>query len=110
MSTLISPSFAKIAIDKVPELGSISKPNISHWDRKGTMTNPFDDPAGTFLVLRNHEDQRSLWPVFADVPDGWEVEHGPAEREACLDHVNRVWTDMRPRSLVEAVGRETPDV
>lgn len=66
------------------------------------MTNPFDDPEGTFLVLRNTEDQRSLWPGFAPVPDGWTVEHGPDSRQACLDHVEEHWQDMRPRSLVEA--------
>ncbi|MEU6753945.1 MbtH family protein, partial [Spirillospora sp. NPDC046719] len=35
------------------------------------MTNPFDDPDGTFLVLVNAEGQHSLWPEFADVPSGW---------------------------------------
>lgn len=67
------------------------------------MTNPFDDPDGTFLVLRNAEHQHSLWPAFAEVPAGWDVVHGPAERQACLDYVNEHWTDMRPRSLVEAM-------
>ena len=66
------------------------------------MTNPFDDPDGTFLVLVNDEDQHSLWPEFADVPDGWTVVHGPAGREECIDYVNEHWTDMRPRSLREA--------
>ncbi|MEU4765849.1 MbtH family protein, partial [Actinosynnema sp. NPDC023794] len=32
------------------------------------MTNPFEDPDGTYLVLVNHEEQYSLWPQFADVP------------------------------------------
>lgn len=68
------------------------------------MTNPFDDPEGTFLVLRNAEDQRSLWPAFAPVPDGWSVEHGPGPRQACLDYVNENWVDMRPRSLAEAMA------
>ena len=40
------------------------------------MTNPFDDESGTFLVLVNHEGQYSLWPAFAEVPEGWEVVHG----------------------------------
>lgn len=68
------------------------------------MTNPFDDPEGTFLVLRNDEDQRSLWPAFARVPDGWSVEHGPDTKQACQDYVNENWVDMRPRSLVEAMS------
>ncbi|GAB2830982.1 mycobactin NRPS accessory protein MbtH [Actinocorallia aurea] len=65
-------------------------------------TNPFDDENGTFLVLVNAEGQHSLWPVFADVPAGWTTAHGPDTRQACLDHVERNWTDMRPASLVAA--------
>lgn len=57
------------------------------------MTNPFDDPDGTFLVLANTEGQYALWPQFLDVPAGWTVEHGPAGRTACLDVVAQRWTD-----------------
>ncbi|MGW2282090.1 MbtH family protein [Streptomyces sp. NPDC001770] len=67
------------------------------------MTNPFDDQDGTFLVLVNDENQHSLWPQFADVPEGWTVTHGPDTHAACLDHVERAWTDMRPRSLADAM-------
>ncbi|MGW0916702.1 MbtH family protein [Streptomyces sp. NPDC002784] len=66
-------------------------------------TNPFDDDEGRFLVLVNDEGQHSLWPAFADVPDGWTVTHPADTRQACLDHIEQTWTDMRPRSLVEAM-------
>jgi MbtH protein len=66
------------------------------------MTNPFDDPDGTFLVLVNDEDQHSLWPSFADVPAGWTTAYGPASRPDCLDYVEKSWTDLRPKSLTEA--------
>jgi MbtH protein len=64
------------------------------------MTNPFDDDAGTFLVLVNDEGQHSLWPEFAAVPDGWRRAHGPSSREQALNFVTENWTDMRPLSLV----------
>lgn len=64
------------------------------------MTNPFDDPDGTFLVLVNDEGQHSLWPSFAAVPDGWLVRHPEADRETCLQYIETNWTDMRPMSLV----------
>ncbi|MFC9250256.1 MbtH family protein [Amycolatopsis thailandensis] len=64
-------------------------------------SNPFDDPDGRFLVLVNHEDQRSLWPAFAEIPEGWRVELGETDRRRCLDHIERVWTDLRPRSLAD---------
>ncbi|MFE4357154.1 MULTISPECIES: MbtH family protein [Streptomycetaceae] len=67
------------------------------------MTNPFDDQDGTFLVLVNEENQHSLWPQFADVPDGWTVVHGPDTNAACLEYVEKSWTDMRPRSLADAM-------
>ena len=50
-------------------------------------TNPFDDENGIFLVLVNDEGQYSLWPEFADVPDGWEVAHPAASREIGRAHV-----------------------
>jgi MbtH protein len=68
------------------------------------MTNPFDDPEGTFLVVVNEENQHSLWPSFADVPAGWTTAHGPADREACLEYVEEHWTDMRPASLIRAMA------
>jgi MbtH protein len=64
-------------------------------------TNPFDDPEGRFLVLVNDERQYSLWPAFADVPDGWTVVLPEADRQTALDYVEQNWTDMRPRSLAE---------
>lgn len=67
------------------------------------MTNPFDDPDGTFKVLVNDEGQHSLWPDFADVPAGWTVTHGPDTRQACLDYVETHWTDMRPNSLIQSM-------
>ncbi|MEY9211893.1 MbtH family protein [Thermobifida halotolerans] len=66
------------------------------------MTNPFDDPTGSYTVLCNAEGQHCLWPGFAASPDGWTVVHGPDGRDACLDYVRTHWTDIRPRSLAAA--------
>ncbi|MFC3997347.1 cytochrome P450 [Nocardiopsis sediminis] len=63
------------------------------------MSNPFEDPDGSYLVLVNDDGQHSLWPAFADVPPGWTVRHGRAGRAACLDHIERTWTDLRPARL-----------
>lgn len=67
------------------------------------MDNPFDDPDGTYLALMNDEGQYSLWPAFVEVPAGWTIVHPQDSREACLDYINQHWTDMRPRSLIEAM-------
>lgn len=65
--------------------------------------NPFDDPDGQFFVLVNDEDQHSIWPYFVDVPQGWRVVFGADSRAACVDYVETNWTDMRPKSLREAM-------
>lgn len=67
------------------------------------MTNPFDDDNGTFLVVINDEGQHSLWPDFAEIPAGWRKTFGPEKRQACLDHIEQTWTDMRPNSLIAAM-------
>ena len=68
------------------------------------MTNPFEDEAGTYLVLINDEGQYSLWPDFLDVPTGWVIVHPPDQRQVCLDYINEHWTDMRPNSLIRAMS------
>ncbi|MFI6853694.1 MbtH family protein [Streptomyces sp. NPDC050416] len=67
------------------------------------MSNPFEDEEGNYLVLTNDEEQHSLWPEFVDVPEGWNVVHQGIHRN-CLDYIERHWTDMRPKSLVDAMG------
>jgi uncharacterized protein YbdZ (MbtH family) len=66
--------------------------------------NPFDDDNGSFFVLVNDEEQHSLWPTFADVPAGWRVVYGEADRAACLDYIEQNWPDIRPKSLRDRFG------
>lgn len=67
---------------------------------ESVVTNPFEDPDANYLVLVNDEGQHSLWPIFADVPDGWQAIFGEAGREECLEFIEENWTDMRPKSLI----------
>lgn len=68
------------------------------------MTNPFDDADGSYFVLVNSQGQHSLWPEFVEVPAGWSVAHGPANRVECFEYVNTHWADLRPRSLLAALN------
>lgn len=72
-------------------------------------TNPFDDENGEFHVVVNDENQHSLWPSFVEVPTGWRSVLGPDTRAACLRYVEENWTDMRPRSLREAMAADPAD-
>ena len=69
------------------------------------MTNPFEDESGVYHVLANDEGQHSLWPSFVPVPPGWKIVHESDNRGACLDYINRNWTDIRPKSLVERMKK-----
>ena len=76
-------------------------PRLMSTRRSGEpmSVNPFDDDNGRFFVLVNDEEQHSLWPTFADVPAGWRVVYGEADRAACLEYIEQNWTDIRPKSL-----------
>lgn len=71
------------------------------------MTNPFEDADGTYLALVNDEGQYSLWPASIDVPEGWIVAHSRDTRQACLEHIETHWTDMRPKSLIAAMDGDS---
>ena len=67
------------------------------------MANPFEDEDGVYRVLVNDEGQHSLWPEFAVIPAGWQTVFGPSSRPECLAYVEANWTDLRPKSLIEAM-------
>ncbi len=79
-------------------------PMLSRRCGDAVSINPFDDDDGSFYVLVNDEEQHSLWPAFADVPAGWRVVYGEADRAACLDYIEQNWTDIRPKSLRERLS------
>lgn len=37
------------------------------------FSNPFDDPQGVFYILRNAQEQFSLWPQQCALPAGWDI-------------------------------------
>lgn len=55
-------------------------------------------------VVINHEEQYSIWPVDRELPLGWRDGEFQGSREQCLEHVDKVWTDMRPLSVRKALG------
>ncbi|EWC62841.1 MbtH-like protein [Actinokineospora spheciospongiae] len=52
-----------------------------------------------FHVVVNGEEQYSVWEDGLALPAGWRAEGFTGPRQDCLDHIERVWTDMRPASL-----------
>ena len=58
-----------------------------------------DHSSELYLVVRNEEEQYSIWPHYKKIPEGWEAVGEPKRKEECLDHIEKVWVDMRPLSL-----------
>ncbi|HEX4722804.1 MAG TPA: MbtH family NRPS accessory protein [Pseudonocardiaceae bacterium] len=65
-----------------------------------------DDDNTTFQVLRNDEEQYSLWPLTLDIPAGWQAVGKQGTKAECMSYVDEVWTDMRPRSLREQMAAD----
>ena len=59
----------------------------------------FDDETAIFSVVVNHEEQYSIWPQDRELPLGWKKVGFAGTKRECLDHIEEVWTDMRPLSL-----------
>lgn len=57
-----------------------------------------------YFVVRNAEEQHSIWPAYREVPPGWETVGEPRSREDCLTYIEANWTDIRPKSLRERLA------
>ncbi|MDT0456831.1 MbtH family NRPS accessory protein [Streptomyces sp. DSM 41527] len=59
----------------------------------------------TYRVVRNDEEQYSIWWADRPLPDGWYADGTEGSREDCLSYIDTVWTDMRPLSLRRRMER-----
>lgn len=66
-----------------------------------------EPPEQLFEVVRNAEEQYSIWPQEKDLPAGWEKVGTSGSKRVCLEHIERVWTDIRPRSVRESAAAES---
>jgi MbtH protein len=64
----------------------------------------------TYKVVLNHEEQYSIWPAHRANAPGWRDAGKQGTRAECLEHIEQVWTDMRPLSLRVAMGDRARDV
>jgi MbtH protein len=53
----------------------------------------------TYYVVLNSEEQYSIWFVDKPIPAGWSGAGFKGSRRECLEYIEKVWTDMRPKSL-----------
>lgn len=65
-----------------------------------------DDDDRNYLVVVNDEEQYSIWLADKPVPNGWRVVGDPKKKAQCLKYIGEVWTDMRPKSLRDAMDQK----
>ncbi|NUT47468.1 MAG: MbtH family protein [Saccharothrix sp.] len=66
-----------------------------------------DDDERLYHVVVNDEEQYSIWDATRPLPSGWTAVGDPAAKAACLETIEGLWTDLRPRSVREAHARHT---
>jgi MbtH protein len=52
----------------------------------------------TYRVVKNHEEQYSIWPDGMNMPAGWRDAGKVGTKDECLAWIKEVWTDARPAS------------
>jgi MbtH protein len=62
------------------------------------MTEERDD-ARIYRVVLNQEEQYSIWPKDRAIPPGWRDAGKEGPKAECLNHIEEVWTDMRPATV-----------
>ena len=67
-----------------------------------------DEDDTIYAVVRNDEEQYSIWPEAKEMPAGWESAGFTGRKADCLAHIEEVWTDMRPKSLRQAMEAAGP--
>jgi MbtH protein len=62
-----------------------------------------------YSVVINHEGQYSIWPTGKEMPGGWQKQGKDGSKSECLEYINKVWTDIRPRSIRRKPGGNRQD-
>lgn len=63
------------------------------------------DDRQLFKAVVNDEEQYSIWPAHRENAPGWRDAGKTGTKQECLAYIEQVWTDMRPKSLREAMTR-----
>lgn len=66
-----------------------------------------DEDTTIYQVVINDEEQYSIWPIYRDIPAGWKAEGKQGPKRECLQHIEEVWTEMRPKSLRDRMKHDS---
>jgi MbtH protein len=55
-----------------------------------------------YKVVRNDQNQYSIWFADMSIPAGWQEAGKEGSKQECLDYIEEEWTDMRPSTLQDS--------
>jgi MbtH protein len=58
-----------------------------------------DQDDRTYQIVRNDEEQYSIWLIDRELPIGWHSQGITGPKAECLAKIAELWTDLRPLSL-----------
>jgi MbtH protein len=62
-----------------------------------------------YTVVINSEEQYSMWPAEKEIPTGWRDAGMTGTKQECLELIEKVWTDMRPKSLRQKMEKDSQE-
>jgi MbtH protein len=71
------------------------------------MNHEDGNEAPGYQVLINESGQYSIWKDNKEIPAGWRAEGLRGTKGACIEHIDTVWTDMRPLGLKQTEENNT---
>jgi MbtH protein len=66
----------------------------------------YEEDKTAYKVVVNAEEQYSIWPADRENPPGWSDAGKSGTKAECMDYIQEVWTDMRPKSLRDSMDGE----
>ncbi len=58
-----------------------------------------------YNVVMNEEEQYSIWLHDTELPLGWKSVIKAMSKQECLEHIEKVWTDLRPLSVRNSMAK-----
>ncbi len=63
------------------------------------MRNDGNEENECYIVVKNDEEQFSIWFEGRELPSGWISTGKMGSKSECLSYIKEAWIDMRPASL-----------
>jgi MbtH protein len=89
-------------------VGALLNGRNLNQEKNSMSENHADWQNGPLKVVKNHEEQYSIWPIDRENPAGWLDAGKTGTKSECLQYIKEVWSDMRPLSIRRQSQSQSP--